>query len=538
MKTTTIIVFFLILFLLGLTLAGLPQGIDNNGGYITGTSSSYIKFSGSGDMSVKSPTADRTVFGNVEVDFTSSSYELAIEDDSYVTIDGNLTLNDSLVIEASSSGMGSLITNGSITGSRAIVEQYLTQDQWHMVSSPVSSAKAEVYAGSYMLKWSEPDSTWSYITSLTEPLNVTQGYFLWSSSSISSPTDVAFRGMINTGDQTVSGLSYNNGSGEGHGWNLVGNPYPSTLEWTSSWTKSGIDATIYVYNGTNYLTWNYNLGGYGTKTDGSIPPTQGFWVKANSSSPSLTIPNSERIHSSQAFYKGSEEIMNGFLTITVKGNIHSDQIILGMCESATNQFDPKLDAYKIYGIVESPQMYALAGEDKFCVSVFKPVESKKVIPLGIKAGSDGNYTFTFEGIDGIDPLLAVYLEDKAPSFTTQKLIDLRKTNAYNFNMVPGAEEQRFNIHFIKTGNLNPYETSGLDKSGCASIYAVQKEVYVKCQSDGPARVTVYDLLGKEILSDDILPYQLNRITVNTGSGFYIVKLVTGRVVESAKVFIN
>jgi hypothetical protein len=344
--------------------------------------------------------------------------------------------------------------------------------------------------------------------------------------------------MINTGDQTVSGLSYNNGSGEGHGWNLVGNPYPSALEWTSSWTKSGVDATIYVYDGTNYLTWNYNLGGYGTKTDGSIPPTQGFWVKANSSSPSMTIPNSERIHSSQAFYKGSEEIMNGFLSITVNGNLYSDQIMLGMCGSATDQFDPEYDAYKIYGIEESPQMFALAGEDKLCVSIFEPVESKKVIPLGIKAGSDGNYTFTFEGIDGINPLLAVYLEDKSSTVAGQSLIDLRKTNAYKFKMVQGTEEQRFNIHFIKTGDQKPYEAAGSDGTCSASIYALQNEVYVNYHADAPARVIVYDLLGKEILSGDLLPDQLNKITVNTGSGYYIVKVVTGRIIESAKVFIN
>jgi len=265
MRTTAIIVFCLILFLVGLALSGYSQGIINSGGYITGTPTNYLKLSGSGDMILKSTTANRTSFGHVTVNLTGTDvYKVTIPDDSYITVEGNLSLSDTLEIKASSSGMASLITNGTVSGSKAIVEQHLNQDRWQMVSSPISSAKADVYEGVYMLDWNEKDSTWTYITSLTTPLNTTEGYFTWSSSSKSGPTDVAYKGLLNTGNQIVSGLSYNNVLGKGHGWNLVGNPFASPIEWTSSWAKIGIDATIYVYDGTNYLTWNYNLGGFGT----------------------------------------------------------------------------------------------------------------------------------------------------------------------------------------------------------------------------------------------------------------------------------
>ncbi|MEZ5195817.1 MAG: hypothetical protein R2764_05305 [Bacteroidales bacterium] len=42
--------------------------------------------------------------------------------------------------------------------------------------------------------------------------------------------------------------------------------------------------------------------------DGIIPSTQGFWVRATSASAALTIPQSERMHSNQAFYKDSSLI--------------------------------------------------------------------------------------------------------------------------------------------------------------------------------------------------------------------------------------
>ncbi|MBC8489829.1 MAG: hypothetical protein H8D45_27755, partial [Bacteroidetes bacterium] len=97
MKAKIIIVLNLFLFLAGFVITGYSQGIINSGGYITGSSTNFIKFSGSGDMTLKSTTADRTTFGNMVVDFTgSSTYKLTIPDDSYITVDGNLTLSDTL----------------------------------------------------------------------------------------------------------------------------------------------------------------------------------------------------------------------------------------------------------------------------------------------------------------------------------------------------------------------------------------------------------------------------------------------------------
>ena len=285
MKAKKIIALF---FLTGLTLTVFSQGkVENNGGYLKSSSTSYFKFSGSGDMTLKSTNADRTVFGNMEADFFGTgTYKLTIPDDSYITVDGNLVLNDTLLLEASSNGMASLITNGTVSGCYAKVQQHIpVQDEWHSVSSPVANEVSAVYTGIYVLDWSEPDSSWSFISSNTHPLNVTEGYFVWSSSDINSPLDVSFCGLLNTGNQIVSNLTFNNNAGEGHGWNLIGNPYPSVIEWDNTWTSSGVDATIYVYNGSQYLIWNYNLGGYGTKGNGFIPSTQGFWIKAGFGKP-------------------------------------------------------------------------------------------------------------------------------------------------------------------------------------------------------------------------------------------------------------
>jgi len=533
MKTRTLIAIYLALFLAGIAMNGFAQGITNSGGYITDagtTSNSYIEFGGSGNMTLSGTTADQTKLGNVKVDFTGTgTYKLTIPNNSFVTVNGNLTLSDSLLLDAnSSSNMASLITNGTVTGAYACVEQHLVRDQWHMVSSPVSSAVSGVYTGAYLYKWNEPDSTWAFITSVTEALTVTRGYHVYSASSGSSigPTDVKFTGLLNTGNYSPT-LTYNTGSNKGDGWNEIGNPYPSVLEWNSSWTKTNVDATIYIYDGTQYKTWNYNtgLGGLG---NGEIPPTQGFWVKANASSPSMTIPNSERIHSSNTFYK-DDEIQN-VIGINIEGNGYSDAMRVGMYSNATDNFDSEYDAYKLMGIESAPQIYSLDANTIYAVNLLAESYGNRMIPLGLRTGVEGEYTFGFEGVDDFDPSVTIFLEDKISG----EMIDLHETIAYTFFAEEGTTDDRFILHF------NP-DFTDVDSQVAAEqigIYAFDKTICVNYKMEVPAQIRVFDLLGKEVINQNLSPNQLNTIAMNHEKGYYIVKVVSSRTIKTQKVFIK
>ncbi|MBO6523511.1 MAG: T9SS type A sorting domain-containing protein [Balneolaceae bacterium] len=84
------------------------------------------------------------------------------------------------------------------------------------------------------------------------------------------------------------------------GWNLVGNPYASTIDWDidTGWTRSGLDNVIYIWSDSAnsgsgaYLSWN---GLTGTLGGGEIAPLQGFWVKANNSeSPAISVTDTAR----------------------------------------------------------------------------------------------------------------------------------------------------------------------------------------------------------------------------------------------------
>jgi len=127
-----------------------------------------------------------------------------------------------LLIRSDETGDASLIDKGSVTFSgegQAQVQRYLTEGQWHLVSSPVAGATAGMFLGNYLQFHTESTNTWTDITSAAYGLNIMQGYALWSVAG--EATTELFEGVTNSGTFNLS-FSY---SGADKGFNLAGSPY-------------------------------------------------------------------------------------------------------------------------------------------------------------------------------------------------------------------------------------------------------------------------------------------------------------------------
>lgn len=86
------------------------------------------------------------------------------------------------------------------------------------------------------------------------------------------------------------------------GWNLLGNPTASTLNWDASsgaWDYSNIDNTVYIWDASfgggtgGYRYWNGNIGNIDDTTlaRGLLAPYQAFWIHANAANPLLRFNN-------------------------------------------------------------------------------------------------------------------------------------------------------------------------------------------------------------------------------------------------------
>ncbi len=259
---------------------------------------------------------------------------LEIDNSSGVSIEQNLTISDTLrltdgellipsgvnvVAGGIAYGSGSFRFQREITGSRG----------WRILSSPVSSTYGDFldgiltqgYSGAFYSTGGNPGDTLqpnvlTYLesfagtdnqryrapTSSAQSLTAGQGMFVFIFDTIAADVlyndalpdtiDVSGQEFPASGNEVNFNITYTTAADSG--WNLVGNPFGATIDWDDSpnWTKTNVESTIYVWdpaaNGGNgeYLTWN---GTTGTLGSGLIAPFQGFWVKANASSPDLRV---------------------------------------------------------------------------------------------------------------------------------------------------------------------------------------------------------------------------------------------------------
>ena len=473
---------YILLMLMGTSLSGYSQGITN-GGFITANGGSYLTLDGS-NFTLTSSTANQFTLDNLVVNKYTS-----LKEDSYLTVNTSLVMNDTLCLKATSGNNASLITNGTVSGA-GIAEQYLIADQWHMVSPMVSSSVSGVYTGAYLYDWNEVDSILHWISVTYKNLNVGQGYFAYSLSSLPSPTTFYFDGTFNTGNVSPT-ITYTSGIGKGKGWNMCGNPYPSSLRWDNTWTKTNVDATVYVWDGAagNYVNYNYTTG-LGGLSNGDIMPGQGFWIKANASSPSMTIPNNKRLHTTNSFLKSASGIEN-ILEMTISDQKRHDYCVLKLDPLGSNSFDATYDAYKLFGLPEAPAIYLIKEKEIASTSYFPEEYENQSISLGFYAGKSGEQKISFDNIDSFDENVLIYLLDKEDGSYTL----LNENPNYTFVAQIGRNDTRFEIHFT-TSPLEVEES--IEESNKIKIYTYEDKLYLRNNSTEKVLFTVVSLLGQPL----------------------------------------
>jgi hypothetical protein len=152
----------------------------------------------------------------------------------------------------------------------------------------------ETYPGTDNQRWRAPNSA-------SNTIPEAQGLYTFFFGDIDSdplynnqfplPTTLTVQGQEHDGDGNSVDFDVTYTASADSGWNLVGNPYAATIDWDdgTSWTKTNIDNTIYVWDsGVNsFKTWNGTTGDL--DSEGLIAPFQGFWIKANDMNPILEV---------------------------------------------------------------------------------------------------------------------------------------------------------------------------------------------------------------------------------------------------------
>ena len=457
-----------------------------------------------------------------------------------LTVSGTFINNGTLTIKSDATGTGSLIeTNGVF----ANIERYLSANTgpaggpgWHYVSSPVFTASSDVFNGLYLMEWDEPSETWTEIINPSVPLNTAMvGYSVWPPTE----TTVLFSGPLNTGPLSIN-LTHVPGSPnseDASGWNFVGNPYASSLDWAvddgSGWTRSSsnVALSLYYWTGTQYASYVKN-GPMPGPNGGTryIAPHQGFFVKClTDAGGSISVDNGSRVHSSQIFWKGSEE-NNELIRVSVSGNNLSDEFVIGKNENSSFAFDERFDAYKLMGAVDAPQIYTKTSDgENVSINSIPEVTPGLSIPIGFNAGAEEIYKISVSEQNGFNET-PLYLEDLVESL----VVDI-KSGSYYFSAYPDEIEDRFLLHFF-----NPEANGTMDKPSCDPIYVFASGNRIKLISNEPFRgyIKIYDMLGQEVVSTRLENSNNHEISVVDKSGYFIVHLVSDRRMVNKKIHLS
>lgn len=460
----------------------------------------------------------------------NSGASLTIAAGKSLTVTGTLTNNansEGLIIKSDNSGTGSLIE--SSTGISARVERYLSSDSWHLISSPISGAVSGMFLSQYLRPFNEPTNAFGdYITSLTTPLTAGQGFIIWPVTSQAYIYD----GTLNTGTVTSS-LSYTDAS---HGNNLVGNPYPSSVDWE---LVSAANLNV----STSMQIWNQSAGAYGvysatthSGTNGTtqyIPVGQGFFVTTTSAG-SLSITHSMKVHNhTQSFLKNIDNVSNQ-IKIKVENETSSDEIIVAFLPSGSDGYNPLIDARKMFGEPKSPQLFLNKPKntEKLSIGVLPELTGPVILPINLRVGHTGDYSFTSSTMESFNPNVSIVLED----VKLHEIQDLRVNPEYKFSADSNENENRFLLHISNW----PYGTSPDPANEKFRIYSYGKTIYVfddsgDCQS---GTLIIYDFLGRNVYRSDLTGGRLQQFNPDLLQGYYIVKVISTSGVRTQKVFIH
>ena len=433
-----------------------------------------------------------------------------------------LTVNGTLTNNAGNSGL--LIESGAslietTTGIAATVKRAIPANKWHLISSPVTDATSLLFKDYYLQNHTESTNAYTDILLTNIPLNVMQGYALYGNTSF--PTAV-YAGLLNAGHEYFSTTASTYSSPNG-GWNLVGNPYPSSIDWNAAgWTKNNVNATTYCHiTGASSDSWaTFVAGTPGVGVNGGtqyIASGQGFFVQATAAG-TLAMTDAVRVHNAGTFFKNSEEVVPNLVRLEVSGNSYKDEAVVRFMQEATAEFDGQYDAHKFYGdAAEAAQIYT-TGSIPLSIN---SLPETSMVPVGVKAGVSGSYSLA---ATEINDLQIVMLEDTKTGIFTE----LAK-NAYTFNFDTSENELRFKLHFSTLGIAD-------NEAEAAKIYSYRKTVFVSLKAQVKGDIFIYNISGQVV---DYRESVTGLVSISLdATGVYIVKVVTERGNIITKVFIN
>lgn len=485
------------------------------------------------------PIGTDIAVNNIEV---SNGASLIVKEGGSLIIKGDLTNNGSVQLQSSSTSYSSLIVDGSVTGSvsyKRHVNSYNGITGNDLISSPFMGQTFGSFASDNPNLFENPSNVDQKLFGpFNEPLGSYQNYFVSTDASLTLNKGVGYRAARDVSEDGLNGTTLiftgaveTNGfnipitesASSFSGWNLIGNPYPSYLDFQTFFdlNKTQLDTgayqAVYGYDGnaTNGWTILNNV-----TSNILIAPGQGFFVKTKSGGGSIAFTKEMRVNgSSDDFILGRTNI--GLVRIGIDNGLDNFETDIYFNSNASTGLDPGYDASLFGGNAPSFSVYTHLVEQNngtpMAIQALGENDLNDVtIPLGIHVVQGTRVTVRVSQMT-IPNSVDIYLED-----TLNNTLTLLNSNNYEF--VADNDLNQAGRFFLRFGstllNTNESELHEL------SIYTKQKSIVIKGQIEEGTKATLFDIHGKIIKKKNLeignLEQEINVAALSTG--IYILQL--------------
>jgi hypothetical protein len=482
----------------------------------------------------------------------NSNHKLIIENQVSV-LGGSLTFeNDASLVQYNDSA----VNTGNIFYRRAVAA--LNGYDYIYWSSPVENQiLSSLYVTpppGFRYEWDpvapNPNGSYGYWTSPPFPeMSAGKGYIMrasssygWSGSLVSEFVGVPHNGIFNVTLQRRP-----NDPDENSRWNLVGNPYPSSINaidfltentdldgYVALWKHSNAPSPgatqpyyqSFVYNYSNdYMLYNK----LGTQTqdgfDGYIASGQGFFVnllEGGTSTSTISFDNSMRnqTYANNQFFRQmqnqSQDLTNGRIWIDLVDSYNNPvRSLLGYDEGASMGKDRLYDASTS---TQSSQnnIYTIIDNEAYAIQGRFPFTTNDEVFLGYNASIEGTYNIAIAAVDGIFDEQDIFLLD-----TSNNLIHDLKLSPYSFTTGAGEFKNRFKIIYMSS-------TLGTnDNEHVSDVKILSKDNSLLFESTGIliSDIEIFDIQGKLLLSNNEIKASSFQTTLSIGSQPLVVKVI-------------
>ncbi len=463
---------------------------------------------------------------------------------------GHLTLISTATKTALIDGSG----NGNITGSVNIQRYMPSSFGYKYLSSPFQSATVNEFSDEMDLNASFPSfykydearasSGWVNYTSPTGLLNPMEGYAIHF-GQIATHKTISISGTVNNGIIS-SPILYNHNQPYTLGFHLVGNPYPSPIDWNASngWSRSNIDNAVYYFNASTSDPYSGTYSSYvnGISSDGVanniIPAMQGFFVHVTDGnypvSGQLTVNNAARTtHLAPVFHTYNGQLLR--LNAGFSDQVRSDAAVIYFNNEAQETFNKKNDALKLMNTnADVPNLYTVSVDSaKLSIKALTyPRDSVTVQPLGLKVEKDGLINFDAPDVSRLSPSLRIYLYDAK----TSRYHDLKANPRYSVHLNKGVHDSRFFVVFsfsdLSTSSNNPLQP--------VKVYGSGTVIHISSHlaDNEKAGISIFDTKGRKVYEKELNGAGHQRIEQRFTNGIYLVRVQSDKGVYTNKIFIG